>query len=173
MKFVMWCLRPAIKRIQHLLRNSLEVKEALLRLRLPKDATFIKLDIKDYYLSGEHQEFIEASVQCVEVAWQSLYREVLTYLLDNQYVEDTVGQSVTKHFRVVLGAGMGVPYAGDLCDITFWFLAERNFVDNKIVLNKFSIYSYHRFRDDVLIIAGGTALSRQRFLQVLGLKAKF
>ena len=174
MKFIMWCLKPALKRIRHLLRNSKHVRDQLANLRIPEGAKFIKVDIKDYYLSGEHAEFSRAATQCVDPEWQIRFQAVLTHLLDNQYIkDDTDKHGRTRSFKVILGAGMGIAYVGDLCDATFWFLAERQFADNIHVHKRFSIYAYFRFRDDILIIAGGTSVSRQRFLQVLRQKASF
>ena len=173
MKFIM-CLKPALKRIRHLLRNSKHVRDQLASLRIPEGAKFIKVDIKDYYLSGEHSEFIRAATQCVDPEWQVLFQAILSHLLDNQYIKDDAkSQRTACIYKVILGAGMGIAYAGDLCDATFWFLAERQFADNKNVLDKFSIYAYFRFRDDILIIAGGTSVSRQRFLRILRQKASF
>ena len=114
MKFVMWCLQPALRRISHLKRNSKQVRDALVGRPFSPALKFMKVDKEDYYLSGLHEDFIRASINVVDPQWQHMYGILLKSLLSNQYITD--GQHL---YRIVVGAGMGVSYAGDLCDITF------------------------------------------------------
>ena len=162
MKFIMWCLQPALAEVTHLMRNSFQVKQALVGRSFPSSMRFAKIDIDDYYLSGEHWQFIASSVHAVDPKWKDLYRSLLKFCLASQYIRGD-----HDLYRVIVGAGMGVAYAGDLCDITFFWQAERGFVSNARVKQKLGIVSYFRYRDDILILVDGSSLQFHRFFKIL------
>ena len=68
-------------------------------------------------------------------------------------------------FAVKKGSGMGLSLSCALSNCTYWYLTERNFLENPSVRRKFAIYGVFRFCDDALILtsaqgkieAGGVA----------------
>jgi len=67
---------------------------------------------------------------------------------------------------------MGLGFSGDVCDITFFATVEDGFVTNPRLLARFEVHVYVWYRDDILVIASGTALTRLRFVEALRLRSR-
>ena len=79
----------------------------------------MKLDLKDYFMSGSSQELSSLCTDFLGTNTSSLEGRVCKYLLDNQYVtHDSLGPN--EVLKVVLGTGMGCAHSGDLSDACFY-----------------------------------------------------
>ena len=108
-----------------------------------------KLDVQQYFLTGTRQQLTDAimkvSTDDVEC---DLIPRVCSTLLTNQFVSFN-----GVFFKVVLGAGMGLNYAGELADLVFTILCEPAQIPNAPRLfRSSSLLFYTRFKDDILAI---------------------
>ena len=161
-KFIMFCLRPALATIPHLMINSEAVCKRLRDRHFPTDLTFVKIDVDDFFMTGEHSELIRLSCEAVDAHWRPLYRAALRLALSSQYITND-----GDLFQVVVGAGMGVMYSGDLCDLVFYWGTERGLLDNNNILRKLGIVQYMRYKDDILILCDNDVVQRGRMLRAM------
>ena len=82
------------------------------RAIVDRDAWFMRLDIEEFFMTGQHTDFVRVSEPLVDAHWRFQYREMLTMLLKNQFVQN--GRVI---YNIIQGAGMGLAFSGDLCDI--------------------------------------------------------
>ena len=168
--------REKLEPYVHLVKNSEAAADIINSTRIDGDEIFIKLDIKDYYLSGTMDELTASVSRALHGrAHLSLIRDVTQFLVFNQYVRGRRHVSTQDEgaYRVVRGSGMGLVHSGDLADLSFlelvdlWLLAPHT-IDN------LGIKLYLRFRDDGLVVlkpSGVEALKtevkrRARFYEV-------
>ena len=85
----------------------------------------MKIDVKEFFYSGNADQLCEDSGACFESENQ-LFNEVLKFLIENLYVSDP--QVFEETFKVVIGTGMGLPESADVGDASFL-----NRVDKKIL----------------------------------------
>lgn len=104
------------------------------------------MDIKEFYLQGDHETMANKVASRV---WgpASLHETILYGLLDNQFVSTTLWEHRAWH--VASGSGMGFPCAGELADI---FFAELSEIDVLRRRHELGILFYGRFRDDIFFI---------------------
>ncbi len=136
--------------------DSAEVVKRLGEWQFVGDVVFCKLDIKDFYMSGEHDVLIGAVVPMVLPERRELLEAMLWCLLRNQFVKHG---DIT--FQVMEGSGMGQIHSGTLSDLALWSLVERNLVAG---MHGLGIYGYLRFRDDSFLV-GRDAQSIAEFVK--------
>ena len=56
--------------------------------------------------------------------------------------------------------------SGDVCDISFYEMAEKDLCLNPVVPGKYHIEFYARFRDDIFVVASGDSRSRKGFIDI-------
>ena len=79
----------------------------------------------------------------------SLLYRVAKMLLDDQYVMSPWVRKMP--LKVVLGAGMGLNWAGDVADLVMYILFELTWATKPSVAKDFSVHVYLRYRDDILV----------------------
>ena len=68
---------------------------------------------------------------------------------------------------------MGMISSGDFADYVLYVLLELGFLLLSVVRVRFHIRAYFRFKDDLLIVAGGPEWSRRALYDVMQVKARF
>ena len=160
MKFITWLLKPALRKLPHLVVNSEQVVRRLQNMTVIPSARLIKIDIRDFFMEGDHLQLIEACSSSVESSWRAPFRSILRYILDTQYVK---ASSVPgRLFKVKRGAGMGLLCSGEVCDMTFYKTVEEHILQ---FLQRWGITEHCRFRDDIFIVADGGFDSTMQFIQ--------
>ena len=159
MSLVANLLKPALARLPHLLHNSHQVVQRLSEARIPEDAFFLRIDIREFFMSGLHTQFLEFCTPLVDKKWQNHFRALLTFILGSQYV--TMEGCTDSVWQVKRGAGMGLSCSGEVCDATFYASVELALIP---ALPEFSVFHYFRFKDDLMLIVGGNAISRFQLL---------
>jgi len=76
-------------------------------------------------------------------------------------------------WKVTRGAGMGLILGGDVADITFYELCERNFLLLPEVVERFSIKMYCRYKDDGFLVLGGDLTTRVTLWKELSERARY
>ena len=105
-------------------------------------------------------ELAELSFCSQPPALGAILRESLVFILTHQYVFCPL--TGTTHL-VTKGSGQGMRMSGDLADMVFNQLVEKPYASKEVVRRVHGIHSYIRYRDDILLIASGEALSRRYF----------
>ena len=171
MRYGSLCLKGALLNIPHLLKDSFDLVGRLSRRTFPpKDLILVKADIKDFFMSGQHTEILEACAKHAPEDSRASFTDMATFILGSQYV--SVPLECGSAWHVKTGSGMGLSCSGDLSNLTFWERAERGFTDSPDIRTKFMIFEYLRFYDDIFIVArdGG---GWKDFLKELSLRASF
>ncbi|CAE7518089.1 unnamed protein product, partial [Symbiodinium microadriaticum] len=127
--------------------DSSVVVDKLKSLVIPASAHFIRIDVKDFFMSGRHSEFVESCSRYVEEAWVTAFREVLKFILASQFVASEFCPGCV--YKVTSGAGMGLACSGEVCDITFYDTVESKVLSD---LTSFDVHCYMRFKDDILVV---------------------
>ena len=170
-KWVGLQLREQLGRPTHLLRDARHLVTILKQETVANNSYFIKIDVKDFYMSGTAQELTEDARQCMHSGpRKKLLESALLFLLQEQYVESPLLEERT--FKVVLGSGMGLPHSGELADLVLLNCMERNFTCARKKRVDVGIQQYWRFRDDILIVGSNPTGSRQ-FFNSMKARAKY
>ena len=154
-------LRPTLIAQHHLLKDSADLVAKLRDIELPPDAILFKIDVKNYYMSGTHRCLIDQSAKSVRSHMQESYKTLLDTILTAQWVSTHPG---SQTYKVTCGSGMGMACSGEISDSALLHMAELPFILLDNVRQKFRVYMYFRFRDDILIGIGGTKTSRATFI---------
>ena len=149
MRWIGWNLKQFLSRQQHILRDSDHLIQLLRSVKVPSTARLVKFDIKDFFMSGHHDDISLLTSKCFPPAVQTGARDLIDSVIRNQVV--TV-PGVNKYWRVQVGTGMGLRCSGELSDCTFYKLAEEKFATCSEVQRAFGIIFYCRFKDDGFFI---------------------
>ena len=170
MRWLSHCLKPTLKK-DFLLKDTRQLVTLLNNHKFPKDVVFIKFDIKDFFLSGVHEEIVELSNKNVAESTRKDYISMCRWILGAQYVAlDPTSESA---WQVVVGSGMGLTCSPDLSNSTFLQLVEVDWAAVPSVQQQHGILLYTRYMDDGLIIAHNVPHLYQGFLDELARKGKF
>ena len=150
-KWLISLLKPALRRLGHLLRDSSDLVRDLRagRSSFP-DHKLSKLDVKDFYLCGDFRKLAETAAKAAPASHASCVEAVTYFLLSNQYIKSPLLPG--RLWRAVRGAGIGLMMSGELTDWCFWWLLERKILGSE-VLAQWGIVRWWRFRDDILILS--------------------
>lgn len=148
--WLMHRLRNQLSGLPHLLRNTDELIAKLRSFESEVPIKLVKVDIKDYFMSGTAATLTEHGASMMAQPFQKAGMEVIGFLLSHQYVRSHL--FTDQVWRVLVGAGMGLNFSGDLCDAAFFSMSEAWFVHNQGLRDQTGILLYVRFRDDVFMI---------------------
>ena len=112
---------------------------------LPVSCRFIKLDIKDFYMSGEHALLTKYSAMVVDPGLREDYEFLTNAVLKSQYVapkgplggpqgKSTSSNGTFNVYKVLSGAGMGMAASGHVADACFYHLVEKDSSLNPLLL---------------------------------------
>ena len=128
----------------------------------------VKVDIKDFYVVGEHHLIAEnvANLFNSDPRLQSIVFDVAYFLLDNQYV-----RSLKKLHKVRCGAGIGLLHAGDIADACFYSMVEQKLLEDH-QYEAAGVIDWFRFRDDMCFFLSSGPLFK-RLLERMSQLATF
>ena len=141
--------RQATNHVDHILTTTHSFVATASRMAVPANACMIRLDVEDFFLSGDPMSIINDALMAFTGARRLVMKDALTFVLQNQFV--TTPEFPDKVWRCRVGTGMGLQHSGDLCDLTFYMKAEKWFMEDN-VLEDFGVLLYQRYRDDIIIV---------------------
>lgn len=140
----------------HLIISSREARNRISTVTHAYDTKLVKVDLTDFYLSGKQDELRNDIMGVFDTSDvnRPLYADIIDALLYYQFVR---GRCVPHKdnggaYRTVAGSGMGLIASGDMSDAAYWTRIEK-WATLPIILNRFKIKCYLRFRDDSLFVA--------------------
>jgi hypothetical protein len=154
-------ISPIVRRLPTLAFSSRHVIQMLRATKVGEDDLLLRIDLKDFYLTGAHASMVEAVSEMVD--WDSVDLpeassirsarkatiRAVEFLLGNQWAQHN-----GRHFQVVCGAGIGLTHSGDLADLAFWHSVEQHLC-GEAAYQQAGIKLYTRYRDDILLITSG------------------
>ena len=143
-------LNTKLQRLPHLLIDSNDLRRKPANFRLDDGVRFIKLDVKDYFMTGDHGYLAQQSSLVLDVDRRDDYRVVASAILKNQFVSSK--SLPGEVFEVTSGTGMGMICSGHIADAVLHNSLEKNFILKTGTRRKFGIVFYARFKDDILLI---------------------
>ena len=149
MRYVRECIGKKLKQHQHILKNSIHLKTLLEATTVSQSSRLLKIDIKDFFMSGTHRHLLRRVSRCAPSGAQQSFDDLVWCILHNQFVRVP---GVRECFRVARGSGMGLICSGEISDWTFFADAEENFVLDEGVRTRFGIVLYLRFKDDIFVV---------------------
>ena len=150
-------LRPGIRIMSHLIRDSDHLVELLKVSRIPLGHRLVKIDIKDFVMSGSPSDLRESSSKYVLPRRAVPFRGLVSSLLESQFV--SFNPLLDDAFKVVRGNGMGCIASNELSCVDFYDRAEAPFVLLELVQVRYGISLYLRFKDDIILAMGGDVAS--------------
>ena len=169
LKWMQHVLTNGLVHLPHLLKDSNDLCQKLKSFKLPRNVRFIKMDVKDYFLTGSHSMLVQKSSEVVSPELREDYNLLASAILGNQYISSSLAPS-TFH-RVLKGTGMGMIPSSQISDAALYSLLEKDFILKTSVRRSFEIYFYVRFRDDILLITGASLESNKRLVDAMRLHA--
>ena len=142
-------MRRFTSTLSHLHSSTDSVLAALAGKRFSQNVRFIKLDIKNFYMSGSHSFLAANAYKHVENAAQrKSLSDLHLFILSQQYVQLKLTSEV---FYVTKGSGMGQIGSAETADLGFWHAGEHLALRPE-ALRAAGIEFYARYRDDVFIV---------------------
>ena len=132
------------------------------QLEVPLDAVFMKIDVKNYFMSGNHDVLVANASKSCRQKTRDVFQRLLELVLTAQWV--TPHSTDSRTFRVQCGSGMGMACSGEVSDASLLQMAELPFILRDDIRRKFHIVAYFRFKEDILLIVGGSKLSRRELI---------
>ena len=153
MKLIEQQLRAYITGYQHILRDSGHMLNQLKDIPIPHRARLIKVDVKEFFMSGDHPSLTEHSFSHIaDTELRDNLEKFAYFILDNQFVSVEIGDSKPTLLKVLLGAGMGLLCSGSIADVSFLHMAEKSYVLDPDVRAKYKLVYYARFKDDIILV---------------------
>ena len=127
--------------------NTDDILQALRDVHTNGSAILPKCDLNDFDLNGDHDTMCTRVSQPVWGAGSGGHHDVLYGMLTNQFVSTPVIEDGL--WQVTSGAGMGFPCAGDVSDVNYAELVEKDLMRN---VRNLGLLFYGRFRDGILCL---------------------
>ena len=160
MRWLASSLDSKLRKLPHLLKDADDLQRRLKHFKIPHGCRFLKLDVKDFYLTGNHGEIVSKSASIFDASERANYQVMADAILHNQYIRSPLLPGLWKVNR---GTGMGMIPSGSISDATLFSCLERDYILKPSVRSEFQILFYARFRDDILIFVNSD-LDRIRVL---------
>jgi hypothetical protein len=170
MRWISETLRPGLLQLPFLVKNTRDLLDQVELARIDISDKFVKLDIKDYFMSGVHSDIVKASSELVGLETRPAFSMMLQCILRNQYIKL---QDVDGTWKTSVGSGMGVPCSGEVSDAAFYCMVERDFIYPRSPRVQHVLKFYARFKDDALVILGGDLDQRCAFVEEYRARAAF
>ena len=144
-------LRKITRSLPHILTSSADLVKKLHCLQLPPCCKLVKIDIKDFFLTGTPAELARAVSSLFDnVRERELVRDAILLLTEHQYIKSKFYPG--EFWKLTYGAGMGLNFSAELCDVALYALAEKRWATVAGICSYHRLQAYYRFRDDVLAI---------------------
>ena len=150
--WLMQKLQVKLSSCDHILPDSNALVQRLARLSWKSTFRFTKLDVKDFYLTGSHEDIIDLASRDFEGNEANVVALTVRFLCSTQFV--TSRWFPGRLWRATRGTGIGLKRSGHLTDYCFYRLVERKlFRTGK--LEEWNVVAWFRFKDDILIVSDG------------------
>ena len=124
MRMLSKTLRPQLDALPHLVKYSRELAQLLSATKIPEGSRLIKLDISDFFMTGEHDQVIDASSNLLPTEERTMYRKLAEPILKNPYI--CVPDVDARIWKVRCGTGMGLISSGDMSNAAYYTMVENN-----------------------------------------------
>ena len=140
----------ALTNFRHVLRSCDDLLRHVRSLEAVTDMIWLHFDIKDFFMQGSTEFLVHHASMVVPKRFRQVYRLVLTFVLDHQFV--TCRRNPTKIYKVVCGTGMGLKCSSVVADAAFLHAVELCSIGLclKRTQERSGILFYRRFRDNLL-----------------------
>lgn len=116
-------LKPKLAEYSNLCKDTPTVLSQLANIGISRGDILCKGDVKDYYMSGSHLMIAAAAKLFAPPGLADVVESAALHILSNQFVTLDRGP-ITRLWKVLHGAGMGLQCAGALADAAFITYAE-------------------------------------------------
>ena len=147
-KMIVGIIRPRLQ-MPHLYHSTDDFLEALNSRQFSPACKFIKMDVDNFYMQGTDEDLVQHPFEHLPPAQCKAAKELLRVILLQQFV---VSEPLQQYYQVYLGSGQGRITSGELSDMCFFKLVEKNFLCQRDVQQLYNIELYGRYRDDCIII---------------------
>lgn len=171
MRWIASILKPIVYKNDHVLKNSVHLLRQLEGLEVEPTDRLIKIDIADFFMSGNHRELASLATREVSPVLQQHVQDLLFFILDHQFVAQKGDPE--RVFKVMKGSGMGLICSGEVSDLAFLELVEKSFVLKPHVQRKFGVKHYSRFKDDIFLVMKGDMTLCRRFFRLMQARSKY
>ena len=119
----------------------------------------LKIDIRDFFMSGEHNDLLRHAMKGFDQTHRTELGDLLDHILTTQYVDYGMcdGGRTGPCAQVKIGSGMGLICSGEVSDFCFLELVDKPSVLNPLIREQYEVHFYGRFKDDMLVILGGSS----------------
>lgn len=150
-------LEPVLRRHRLLFWSTEDVQKKLSTAKINPRSIFMKFDVKEFFLSGQHDDISEAVASHFEGRERSCIRDATAFVLSTQFVESSAADEL--HHQTMEGSGMGMRHSGSISDAVFFAQSEKRFVlffaqcEKRFVLEgeSLGVVVYARFKDDIFV----------------------
>ena len=138
MRFLASKLDEKLAKIPHLLRDANDLQKRLRSFKVPQGSRCIKLDVKDFFLTGSHEHLVSRSSSILDPSDREDYRVLARTILHNQYFS---GPLVPGTFKVQCGTRMGMIPSGAISDSVLYVNLKKD-LSQKLVFVASTTFSF-------------------------------
>lgn len=168
MRFIAQEIRQYLSSARHLLKDSFALVKRLRRTRVRPHGRLVKVDIKDFYMSGLHSDLARDAASIFKGTIRDTVRHFILFVLQSQLV--TFNGTC---FKVRNGSGMGLLFSGELSDLCYYLAAEKHFALDQDVANHFGLDLWLRYKDDILVGFHSDRAMQVNFFECLRRESKY
>ena len=149
-----------MKDLPHLIGDTADLVRKITRCRVPVSAMMWKIDIRDFFMSGLHENLVALAEKSTKARHRKRFRQLLEVILEGQIVRVKDGSDEVQWVRV--GSGMGLVSSDEISSNAFYLMCEKDFALDPSVRAKYDILLYLRFKDDIFVIFGINSIKESR-----------
>jgi hypothetical protein len=154
MRYIANRLRTSLNSFPHILKDSDHFMRVLTGMLFEPTDRIIKLDIKDFFMSGEINPLVLHSMSLIsDPGERSVLAELLRIVLTTQLI-CIPGDPTRSRWRVKIGSGMGLIVSGEVSDSAFLQMAEVTTILQPSFREKYNVRLWLRFKDDIFCVVG-------------------
>ena len=164
-RYVARTLKVITDQYVHCAKSSSDVIRLIKSTFVTEGSLLMKLDLKDFYMSTDHDSGVASCVAEVEKFVSNrdwlpyvldinkfdvkISEDAMYFLLRNQFVDPMIPGFL---YQCVCGSGMGSEHSSAISSINFKHNVEERFLDSPIPRVKNGLQLYVRYHDDILLV---------------------
>ena len=161
MKYIGMQISAALKSSPWLVRDSAQFLERISTIPVSSDTKIYKVDVKDYFMSGDHSELVNNNRKTLrrflsDKALATAIVDLEDHILSEQYVKDMVLPG--RVWIVKQGSGMGL---------------SKNQTLTRDIGRHFGLVSYFRFKDHITFALAASPQRRAEFFDLMRSRMEF
>ena len=161
-KLVSLVIQENTKTLPHLYSSTADFIRKIQSVAVEPGDKLVRLDVDDFYMQGKHDLLVQKSFCTQNGPARRWLEEALDFLLSNQYVRSN---DLGATFRVNCGSGMESQASGQVSDVVFYELCEKSWACERSVQKKYHVRCWLRYRDDIMLVIGGTSATRKDLVE--------